>query len=115
MTMKNWYGLLGGRRNIFHQNIHTIIAELAIMIQPTLLILDGTRVMITNGPTGGSLSDLITKDTIITGTDQVSVDTAGCSLLGIKPIDLPFLEKAELLGVGTTDYQSQQPLIENMM
>jgi hypothetical protein len=27
MTMKNWYGLLGGRRNIFHQDINTIIAE----------------------------------------------------------------------------------------
>jgi uncharacterized protein (DUF362 family) len=24
MTIKNWYGLLGGRRNVFHQDIHTI-------------------------------------------------------------------------------------------
>ena len=35
MTMKNWYGLLGGRRNIFHQNINTIIAELSMMVKPT--------------------------------------------------------------------------------
>ncbi|MBW1895111.1 MAG: DUF362 domain-containing protein, partial [Deltaproteobacteria bacterium] len=25
MTMKNWYGILGGRRNVFHQDIHNII------------------------------------------------------------------------------------------
>ena len=114
MTMKNWYGLLGGRRNIFHQDIHTIIAELAMMVKPTFVILDGTKVMITNGPTGGSLSDLKTQNTIITGCDQVSVDTFGCSLLGLKPPDLPFLEKAERLGAGTIDYRSHQPIIEDM-
>ena len=32
MTMKNWYGLLGGRRNVFHQDIHTLIKELALMV-----------------------------------------------------------------------------------
>ena len=41
MTLKNWYGLLGGRRNIFHQDVHTIIQELAMMIHPTLVVLDG--------------------------------------------------------------------------
>ncbi len=114
MTMKNWYGLLGGRRNIFHQDIHTIIAELAMMVRPTFVVLDGTQVMIANGPTGGSLSDLKRRNTIITGYDQVSVDTFGCSLLGLKPADLPFLEKAERFGVGTTNYQSHQPIVEDM-
>ncbi len=42
MTMKNWYGLLGGRRNMFHQDINNIIAELAMMVKPTFVILDGT-------------------------------------------------------------------------
>ncbi len=54
MAMKNWYGLLGGRRNIFHQDINTIIMELAMMVKPSLVILDGTMSMMTNGPTGGS-------------------------------------------------------------
>ena len=40
MVMKNWYGLLGGRRNIFHQDINTIIMELAMMVTPSLVILD---------------------------------------------------------------------------
>ena len=64
MTMKNWYGLLGGRRNIFHQDIHSIIMELAMMVKPSLVILDATTSMMTNGPTGGSLSDLKNTNTI---------------------------------------------------
>ena len=37
MTMKNWYGLLGGRRNQFHQDINGIIVELAALVQPTFV------------------------------------------------------------------------------
>ena len=109
MTMKNWYGLLGGRRNIFHQDINTIIAELAMMVRPTLVILDGTEVMMTNGPTGGSISDLKRANTLIASTDCVAADSYGCSLLDLKVSDLPYLAKAEKTGVGTTDYESLKP------
>ena len=109
MTMKNWYGLLGGRRNIFHQDINTIIAELAMMVRPTLAILDGTEVMMTNGPTGGSISDLRRANTLIASTDCVAADSYGCSLLNLKVSDLPYLAKAEKAGVGTTSYESLKP------
>ena len=110
MTMKNWYGLLGGRRNIFHQDINTIIAELAMMVRPTLVILDGTEVMMTNGPTGGSISDLRRANTLIAGCDMVAADSYGCSLLGLKVSDLAYLAKAEKAGAGTTDYKSLKPI-----
>jgi len=109
MTMKNWYGLLGGRRNVFHQDINTIIAELAMMAKPTLVILDGTDVMMTNGPTGGSVSDLKRKNTLIASTDMVAADSFGCSLLDLRPSDLPYLSKAHQAGAGTTDYESLKP------
>jgi uncharacterized protein (DUF362 family) len=111
MTMKNWYGLLGGRRNIFHQDINTIIAELSIMVTPTLVILDGTETMITNGPTGGSLSDLKRTNTLIASCDQVAADAFGSTLLGLKPADLAYLAKAQDLGSGTADYQSLKPVL----
>jgi len=110
MTMKNWYGLLGGRRNIFHQDINTIIAELAMMVRPTLVILDGIEVMMTNGPTGGSISDLRRTNTLIASTDCVAADSYGCGLLDLKVSDLPYLAKAEKAGVGTTDYESLKPI-----
>jgi len=111
MIMKNWYGLLGGRRNIFHQDIQTIITELAMMIRPTLVILDGTTTMMTNGPTGGSLADLKDTGTMIAGTDQVAVDAFGATLLGRSLNDLPFIGMAEAAGLGTANYKSLNPVM----
>ena len=109
MSMKNWYGLLGGRRNIFHQDINTIIAELSMMVKPTLVILDGTEVMMTNGPTGGSVSDLRRANTLIASTDCVAADSYGATLLDLKVSDLPYLAQAEKACAGTTDYESLKP------
>ncbi len=110
MSMKNWYGLIGGRRNIFHQNIHDFIKELGLLVRPTLVILDGTMTMMTNGPTGGSLSDLKPTNTLIVSADQVAADAFGATLLGKTALDLPYLQKAEAEGVGTVAYESLQPL-----
>ena len=114
MVMKNWYGLLGGRRNIFHQDIHTIIMELAMMVSPSLVILDGTTTMMTNGPTGGSLSDLKQTNTMIVGTDQVAVDAFGATLLEKTLNDLPFIGMAEAAGLGTADYRSLNPVMATL-
>jgi len=111
MTMKNWYGLLGGRRNIFHQDIHNIIKELAMMVKPTFVVLDATNTMMKNGPTGGSLSDLKQTNTMIVSTDQVAADAYGAGLLSKGVADLPFLARAEQAGAGTTDFQSLNPII----
>ena len=111
MTMKNWYGLLGGRRNIFHQDIHGIIMELAMMVKPSLVILDATTSMMTNGPTGGSLSDLKNTNTMIVSTDQVAADAFGASLLGKSLDELPFIAKAEAAGIGTADYLKLKPVM----
>jgi len=110
MSMKNWYGFIGGRRNIFHQDIHTFIKDLALMIRPTFVILDGTFAMISNGPTGGSVSDLKQTNTMIVSTDQVAADAAGAALLGKTPADLPFIAKAEQAGAGTSDFEALNPL-----
>jgi len=112
MIMKNWYGLLGGRRNIFHQNIHTIITELAMMITPTLVVLDGNTAMMRNGPTGGSLSDLKETHTMIVSTDQVAADAFGATLLDKTADELAFIKKAEAMNLGTADFQSLNPVME---
>ncbi len=77
MSTKNWYGLLGGRRNQFHQDIHGIITDLARMMKPTFVVLDGTRVLFRSGPTGGSLSDVKEGRTVLASTDSVAVDSWG--------------------------------------
>jgi uncharacterized protein (DUF362 family) len=114
MIMKNWYGLLGGRRNIFHQDIHSIIMELAMMVKPSLVILDATTSMMSNGPTGGSLSDLKNTHTMIVSTDQVAADAFGASLLGRSLDELPFIGKAEAAGIGTADYHKLNPVMASI-
>lgn len=109
MTMKNWYGLLGGRRNQFHQDIDGIIVELSMMVRPTLVVLDGTDSMMTNGPTGGSLADLKQTNSLVVSTDPVAADAFGVTLLGRTCRDLPYLGRAGALGLGTTDFESLRP------
>ncbi len=105
MTMKNWYGLLGGRRNQFHQYIHSIISDFALMIQPTFVVLDGFSVLMKNGPTGGRLSDVQQMNTIIAGTDMVAVDSYGFTKLLGRDIELlEYVHKAHDRGLGNKNW-----------
>ena len=108
LTMKNWYGFLGHGRNRLHQSINEVVADLGTFINPTLVILDGTRILMRNGPTGGSVADVEPGNVIAAGTDQVAIDAFGVKLLGKDISDILYLAQAEKLGVGTTDYKSYQ-------
>ncbi|MGA9756301.1 MAG: DUF362 domain-containing protein [Desulfobaccales bacterium] len=113
MTLKNFYGFLGGRRNVFHQDINGIITELSQLLKPTLCVLDGTVSMMTNGPTGGSLSDLKDTGTLVVSTDPVAADAVGVELLGRTLADVPYILMAEKAGAGIADYRRLNPLLLN--
>jgi uncharacterized protein (DUF362 family) len=104
--MKNWYGILGGRRNRLHQDINTSIADLATAVRPTLTITDATRVLFRNGPTGGNISDVSVENTIIAGLDEVALDTYSLQFLNINVEEVPFLKIGEKRGLGVTDWKS---------
>jgi len=103
LGMKNWYGLLGGRRNRLHQDINMSVADLATLVRPTLIILDATRVLFRNGPTGGSPSDVRHDGILAVATDPVALDSYGATLVGADPSTLRFLIEAERRGLGTTN------------
>lgn len=105
LSQKNWYGMLGGRRNQLHQDIHTSIADLAQAFRPTLTVMDATRVLMRNGPNGGSLSDVSVLDTIIAGTDEVAIDAYSMGLLGLDPSAQAFMQMAEKRGLGVTRWK----------
>ena len=109
MALKNWYGLLGGRRNLFHQRISEVIRDLALLVRPTLVLLDGTRVLRRNGPTGGSLDDVEDGRTFVASLDPVAADAFGATLLGRTAGDLPWLGMAAAAGAGTVDWESLAP------
>jgi uncharacterized protein (DUF362 family) len=109
MTTKNWYGLLGGRRNQFHQDIHGIIADLALMLRPTFVLLDGSRVLFRSGPTGGSLSDVKVGRTIVASTDSLAADAFGWEeLLERKSEALPaYFAKSAARKVGDPAFRKR--------
>lgn len=101
VTLKNWYGLLGNPRNQFHQNIHGIISDFALMMKPTLVIADGRKLLMRNGPTGGSLNDVKKSDTIVVGIDSTAVDSwCVTRLLGKQRHEIIYLDKVIARGLG---------------
>ncbi len=105
LGMKNWYGILGGARNRLHQRIHESLADLADAMRPTLTLMDAYRVLIRNGPTGGSLADVILKKTLVASTDPVALDAyVAKAYWGFEPNQLRYLQLAQERGLGTTDF-----------
>lgn len=106
LSMKNWYGALGGHRVRLHQEIHKSIADLAAMVKPTLTLLDATRILTGNGPSGGSLDDVKRLDLLAASTDEVALDAWGITLLGVTREAAQFIDEAEKAGLGKSDYKS---------
>ncbi|CAN5358899.1 hypothetical protein BH09MYX1_BH09MYX1_55900 [soil metagenome] len=105
-AMKNWYGVLGGRRNRLHQNIDTSIADLATFMRPTLTIIDAVRVLMRNGPQGGNVDDTKEMHTVIGSVDQVAADAYACTLIGQKRENLPYLKMAHDREIGTMFWEN---------
>ncbi len=101
-VMKNWYGILGGQRNLLHQDIHTSIFDLSNFMRPTLVVLDALRVLVRNGPQGGSFSDTEVRDLLVVGTDQVAIDAQAAVILGNNPMDIGYLKMSDGI-IGNAD------------
>ncbi len=105
LGMKNWIGAVGGRRNVLHQDIHQTIVDLAQFFKPTVTLIDAIRIMTKNGPSGGSLSDVSTKDTLILSNDPVAADALAASFFNRRPEQIGFIRLAQERDLGTYDLQ----------
>jgi len=103
LGMKNWIGAVGGRRNVLHQDIHQTIVDLARFFKPTITLIDAIRIMVKNGPSGGSASDVETRNTLILSNDPVAADAGGAQFFGIRPERIGFIRLGEKQGLGTYD------------
>ncbi len=111
LGMKNWYGILGGQRHRLHQRIHESLADLAGFMRPTLTIIDAYRVLIRNGPVGGSLADVELRKTLAAGTDPVALDAwAALTFWEIAPQRMRYLQLAEARGLGRMDLEKVRTL-----
>ncbi len=105
-AMKNWYGVLGGRRNRLHQNIDVSIADLATFMRPTLVVVDAMRVLMRNGPQGGNIDDTKVMNTVFATVDQVAADAFGATLIGQHRDNIPYLKMGHERGLGTMYWEN---------
>ena len=103
LGMKNWIGAVGGRRSALHQDIHQTIVDLAQFFKPHIPLIDATRIMISNGPSGGSPSDVKVVNRLILSNDPVAADARGAFLFNKKPKDVGFIRLGDKWGLGTMD------------
>lgn len=103
MAMKNWMGIMGGSRRQIHQRLDESLADLSMIVKPTLTILDATRILLRNGPQGGNPEDVKVLNTVIAGIDQVAVDSYGATLFAMKGEDLGYIRIASQRGIGKMD------------
>ena len=87
------------RRSTYHAvDLDRCIAELASVIRPTLTIMDGTRILTTNGPDGPG--KVATVNRMLVSVDPLLADAYACRWLKKDPHKVKHLALAAQLGVG---------------
>lgn len=107
--LKNWIGITGKLRVMFHDDIQRSIAELAALMRPTLTVVDATRVLMHHGPAGGSLDDVKPLRAVAAGVDPVALDAWACSLFAGQPLP-GNLHLAASMGLGRVDFAALSPV-----
>jgi uncharacterized protein (DUF362 family) len=102
---KNLLGLVTDP-NLIHQNLAQRVADLVSVIRPTLTVVDAVRILMAHGPTGGSLNDVKQTNTVIASHDIVSADAYAATLFGLTGAEIPYIQAAMDMGLGTLDLKS---------
>jgi uncharacterized protein (DUF362 family) len=102
---KNLMGTVENR-NMMHENLTLRIADLASLIRPELTVIDAVRILMYNGPTGGSLLDVKQTDMIIASRDMVAADSYAATLFRVTGADVGYVKQCAAIGLGTMDLTS---------
>ena len=101
ISLKNWMGTVRDR-GFWHRNgLHQCIADFSTRIKARLIVVDATRIMVTNGPRGPGR--LETPNQLVFGTDPVAVDAYAATLFKKEPFSVPHIQIAHDMGVGCGD------------
>ena len=80
------------------------IADLNLIRQPDLCIVDAIECVLENGPRGPG--ETIKPNLILAGTDPVALDAYAANLLGIDPLDIPTITMAGDHELGYKDIEN---------
>ena len=108
LGLKNIMGVLGGQRSKLHpgegdQSLNQKLADLNTVLRPTLTVMDATRILLRNGPSGGKLDDVKELHTLFASADTVATDAYASTLFGMKPDELESTKAGFAMGLGQMD------------
>ena len=101
--MKNLMGVVWNRGQWHKNDLHQCIADFSTYRKPDLIVVDAYNVMMRNGPRGGSLEDIVTMKSQLLSTDVVAADAAAAKLFGMNPDNVPYINYADEMKIGTKD------------
>ncbi len=108
LSMKGMMGLVfDNSRRTFHTNgLHESIVDMVTVLKPHLVVIDGTRILASGGPTGPG--EIIPLNVIIASTDMVAAD-AQMVRMGtwfgkkLQPREVKYINIAAERGLGRMD------------
>jgi uncharacterized protein (DUF362 family) len=103
LSMKNLMGVCSGTRGLLHMDIGRKLADLTDFISPELNVIDATRVLAANGPTGGDPDDIIAMNKVIVSTDATLADSYAAGLMKRPPESISYIKAAINRGFGNSD------------
>ncbi|MFO7717896.1 MAG: DUF362 domain-containing protein [Thermodesulfobacteriota bacterium] len=112
LSMKGMMGLIYNRGELhWRYNLHTSIADLMRLARADLTVVDVTRALTTNGPSGpGEVQQM---DTIVASTDMVAADAQVVSMVPwygreMAPEKVEHIRVAHEWGLGRMDVENLQ-------
>ena len=106
MAGKNLMGCTSNRQRMHTLGLSQSIAEINAKLRPELTVIDAMRILVRNGPSGGSLGDVAVKNTVVACHDWVAADTWACRLFPVAPGKVPYIKAAADMGLGTMNLSS---------
>jgi uncharacterized protein (DUF362 family) len=106
LGLKNLMGVVLDRGALHARGLPQSIVDLATVVRPQLTVIDATRILVANGPTGGNLNDVKQMDTVIASADVVAADAYATTLFGKTGADIAYITLANERGLGTMDLGS---------
>jgi uncharacterized protein (DUF362 family) len=110
LSMKGMMGLVYDRR-VMHRNhdLATAVVDLAALLKPHLVVVDATRVLSTNGPSGPG--KVLQENTIIASRDMVAADAQAVAMFEwygqkMAPRQVKHIRIAHERGLGRMDVEN---------
>ena len=104
LSMKNLKGVVWDRGIMHSTDLNQTIADLSLAVKPKLILLDATRILTSNGPTGPG--NVQTLNQLVAATDPVAADAYGAKILGFAPEKISHILIAHQMGLGEIDLQA---------